>query len=438
MQRYYDQFVNYNLRSDEEVIRDMYKADGLQRRGELKKDSVNGFLGISILCLFTRLLNFSKCSTFHMVWGIIIDYMHAALEGVAADLFNIYENILSPQQLKVLDEYLKSITPPQGMTRRPRSFSLRPYWKAKEYRAVLLFYALPCLQELLPPRNFLNLKQFVNALHILLSDNISRAQLSEAATCLDNFTVGYQRLYGLENVTYNLHLCRHLMDMVIQQGPLWCYSNFIFESGNGYLVSLIRGTKSIINEIANKHTTILTVSKFITENTISPDALKFCSDVMQCNYSKKQKEIDNVLTTGSLSVAEISEEECVLLELKNVNISDCKVQYYNRVIRKGIVYCSKSYCTGKVYDDSCVLLEDGSYAVIDKIVKSSANELLCLIKPIRIAQGSHIIPSIKTCCYDVFDAPRVVLFSDISRKCLFITFRDKSFVCHIPNFYERD
>lgn len=242
-QRYYDQSVNYNLRTEDEVIRDMYQADDLQRKGELKKESVNGFLGISILISFLKLLDIYPCSTFNMVWGVVIDYLHAALEGVAADLFNIIENIMTPQQLELLDEYIKNINPPQGMTRRPRSFSLRPFWKAKEYRAVLLFYALPCLEDLLPPRNFSNLKHFVNALHILLSGSISPAQLSEAATSLSNFTTGYQRLYGIQNVSYNLHLCRHLIDMVIQHGPLYCYSNFIFESGNGYLVSLVRRYK---------------------------------------------------------------------------------------------------------------------------------------------------------------------------------------------------
>lgn len=226
--------------------------------------------------------------------------------------------------------------------------------------------------------------------------------------------------------------------MVIHQGPLLCYSNFIFESGNGYLVSLVRGTKSVINEIANKHTTIQTVSKFITENNVSPQALKFCSDVMQCDYSKSNMELDSAVVTSSESLGAVSEDESVLLEEKNVTVSHGKVKYYNRVIRGGIVYACKSYSRAKVYDDSCVHLTNDSYAVIDKFVKSSTNELLCLIKPIRIARNSDLIPSIKRCCYDVFDTPRVVSFSEISRKCLFISVRDKSFVSHIPNFYERD
>lgn len=416
----------------------MNQADDLERKGLLKKDSVNGFLGISILLLFTKILDVYPCSTFHLIWGVVIDYLHAALEGVASDLFNIFENIMTPQQLSTLDECIKNITPPQGMTRRPRSFTTRSFWKAKEFRAFLLFYALPCLENLLPARNFANLKHFVNVFHILLSDSISHAQLSEAATSLSNFTVGYQRLYGLINVSYNLHICRHFIDMVIQLGPLYCYSNFLFESGNGYLVSLVRGTKSVISEIANKHTTIQTVSKFITENNVTPEALIFCSDLMQCNYSKSQMELGSAFVTSLESVGAVGEIESVLLEEKNVTVSDNKVKYYNRVVREGIVYACKSYSRAKVYDDSCVVLKNGSYAVIEKFVKSSTNELLCLCKPIRIADGADVIPSIKRCCYDVYDTPRVVSFSEVNRKCVFLSVQDKCFVIHIPNFYERD
>lgn len=111
---------------------------------------------------------------------------------------------------------------------------------------------MPCFEDLLPARHFANLKLFVNALHIYLGDKISRRALYQAKVDMENFVKGFQRLFGLQCVTYNLHLCLHLFDLVLRNGPLWAYSNFIFEGGNGLLSRLVRGTRTVVNEVAVK------------------------------------------------------------------------------------------------------------------------------------------------------------------------------------------
>ena len=127
------------------------------------------------------------------MWSVAIDYLHCLLEGLAKDLLNLYESILTEENLERLDTRIKSITPPQGMTRRPRSFKERTYWKAKEYRAFILYYAIPCLEGLLPQHYYANLKLFVSSCHILLSDKITRSELSRAKSALKNFTDGFQK-----------------------------------------------------------------------------------------------------------------------------------------------------------------------------------------------------------------------------------------------------
>ncbi|KAJ1528992.1 hypothetical protein ONE63_007359 [Megalurothrips usitatus] len=120
-QRFYDTSHDYPLRKETQVITDMYKADQLDRAGELKQDSVNGFLGVSILLMLTGLLDKFPCNTFHIVWSMVIDYMHCVLEGVTADLLDLYFNILDAAQVETLNERIKKITPTQSMTRKPRT-----------------------------------------------------------------------------------------------------------------------------------------------------------------------------------------------------------------------------------------------------------------------------------------------------------------------------
>ncbi len=53
-------------------------------------------------------------------------------------------------------------------------------WKASEYRAWLLYYCLPVLSNLLPSDYIYHLSLLVSAMHILLGDIISIADVKIA------------------------------------------------------------------------------------------------------------------------------------------------------------------------------------------------------------------------------------------------------------------
>ena len=208
--------------------------------------------------------------------------------------------------------------------------------------------------------------------------------------------------------------------MVIFLGPLFSYSNFVFESGNGYLVRLIRGTRSIINEIATKYRTIKSASKYFLAGNISPAAAKFCSDVMNFDYSKSHEECDGVYLTGSTSVVRVTEEECLMLQESDIPVSENnQVKCYNWIIRDRILYSCNSYTKAKVFNDSCVMLTNGTYATTDKNLKSSSQTLHCVLKPIRIVQGLDIIPQIKRCAFDLYDKGQLLYLSLILQGNVF-------------------
>ncbi|KAJ1519617.1 hypothetical protein ONE63_004891 [Megalurothrips usitatus] len=436
-QRHYDTSKTFPLRTEESVISDMYSAHSLKKSGSLKKDeAVNGFMGLSILLMFSDLLLSYPKNTFHIVWSVVIDYMHSCLEGIMADLLSLYLNLLDADQIGVLNQRILSIKPPQAMTRRPRPISDKVKWKAKEYRAFLLYYSLPCLEGLLPSSHFALLKLFVNSMHILLSDNITPRALSEAKNTLETFVSGFQRLYGLSNVTYNLHLLTHLCDQVYQLGPLWCYSNFVFESCNGRLVKLVKGTRSLVSEISKKFSRLQIVPRIIHQNPINDKVLEFGNTVLGYKYGKEGRKINGAFLPRGHSVVEITAHERYLFEASSIPIQNNSVQFYHRVISQGLVFCSHSYSKNHIFNDSCIMLADGTYALLDKILLSLENELMCLIIPIRTV--GFIIPSIKTCAQDCYDLPSIVPFSFVSKKCVLIALQTRTFICDLPNSFERD
>jgi len=96
---------------------------------------------------------------FDLIWGFVVDYMHAILLGVAKlhmeYLFDstkkkcwidMTENISLKDLTNTIDIRLLSIQPPTGITRTPRSIENCCKWKASEWRSWLLFYCVPCLR----------------------------------------------------------------------------------------------------------------------------------------------------------------------------------------------------------------------------------------------------------------------------------------------------
>jgi len=281
------------------------------------------------------------------------------------DLLGLFESILNAAHKNILNERLLKIKRPQRMSWKPRIVD-RTHWKAKEFRAFLLYFGLPCLEDLLPPNLFFNFKLFSRACFILLSDHISKRELEEARANLLTFAQGFEKLYGLNNVTYNLHVSTHYADLVQRMGPLWTYSNFIFESGNGHLLKLIRGTRSVVHEVAVKFCTLQSVQKIIALNPVSEGTLNFCSDVLGVQDSEKFTRFGDAVVTGAYSFVNVDDTEYELLQRSDVPLSAAnrKVKYFHRVIRKGVVFCSRLYSENKVFDNSCVMLENNTVRML--------------------------------------------------------------------------
>ena len=69
-------------------------------------------------------------------------------------------------------------------------------FSASEYRDLLLFYILPVLKGILPPRYFTHLALLVRGMYILCQDDIPPHELQEADTKLTCFYKGLSSHYG--------------------------------------------------------------------------------------------------------------------------------------------------------------------------------------------------------------------------------------------------
>lgn len=122
---------------------------------------------------------------FDIIQGLVPDYMHSVLLGVARQLGKLwFDSInhdkpfyISCANQKLIDFALTAIRPPCNISRTPRSISVRKFWKAHEWYTWLCYYSLPILQSYLPKKFLSHLALLVDGIAILLSDSISATQL---------------------------------------------------------------------------------------------------------------------------------------------------------------------------------------------------------------------------------------------------------------------
>lgn len=210
------------------------------KQAEKSATPKNGVKSVSLL---------SDLPLFDIVFGFVPEYMHSVLLGVTKQLSSLWldpGNSEKPwyigQQILQMDLRLHSRKLPSEKTRSPRSLKCWCSWKASEWRAFLLFYAISVLPGILPTQFLEHFFCLSFSIHILLQVSVSQHELQLAHESLVRFVKQMETLYGEENVSFNCHQLIHLTQSVLNWGPLWATSAFGFERNTGNLRALLKDT----------------------------------------------------------------------------------------------------------------------------------------------------------------------------------------------------
>ena len=120
----------------------------------------------------------------------------------------------------------------------------------------------------------------VNSIFILPKTKITQDELRACEYNLIKFVGEFEILYGLERMTFNVHILLHIVESVNHSSPLWAISAFPFESFLFVLKQYANGPKNAEQQIAKKALTILDY-KFVVDKSIfhSESAKQFCKSV---------------------------------------------------------------------------------------------------------------------------------------------------------------
>ncbi|XP_062566984.1 uncharacterized protein LOC134229281 isoform X2 [Saccostrea cucullata] len=393
---------------------------------------------------------------FNIVSGIAIDYMHGVLLGVQKMLLELWFSEKHKgkaynfcNSVCEVDLRLQNIKPTLDITRLPRSIEKDlKYWKASEYRSFLLFFGAPVLHGILDMQRFSHFLLLVDSMHILLKFGSNEKDLERAEMLLFEFCRRLEELYDRCFLRLNVHQLLHLPDCVRDLGPLYTHSCFSFESKNGIILKMIRGSQSIDTQIITAISFIQKLpelkQKCVAENS---EVDKLCKAIQEPSLLKRgQKLGKGIYILGAPCNRVLKNVETAALQdyLKHDPACDTyrsfnRVEYgsyiiygteYSRMIKRNnsaICYNGKNDISfGEVM--FFILFEDNTAGMTKPLV--FIKKLLCR----NYNVNSNILAVTGT--NDV----EVVNINDILSSCMLVSFPGGQtlFICKFPNRLESD
>lgn len=143
---------------------------------------------------------------------------------------------------------MKEIQPPFFIRFLRSVASHRMFFKASEYRSILLFFGPVVFRDILAGLYYNHFLLLSEAIFILLMESITPAQIDHAEKLLWNFCSQMSGLYGERYMTANMHLLVHLADSVRTLGPLWHTLAFTLKTKMGTYFVLYMGPKIYLSK----------------------------------------------------------------------------------------------------------------------------------------------------------------------------------------------
>ena len=187
----------------------------------------------------TRYSELMQLDYFDCIRYTIIDPMHNLFLGTAKHIMkNIWlpNKILKQSDLKTIQQVIDSMKVPSNMGRIPNKIaSSFGSFTAEQWKLWTVVYSEFALKKYLPSEDYQIWLLFVKGCRILTAPVITIQSLAVAHSSLMQFCKKFESHYGQMQVTPNMHLHSHLVNCVLDYGPVNNFWLFSFERFNGVL-----------------------------------------------------------------------------------------------------------------------------------------------------------------------------------------------------------
>ena len=332
--------------------------------------------------------NLSHLKHYNPVSSTCIDYMHSILEGVVKNFFKFWfsseyrisENFSLRKFIHIKDHKLLLIKPPSFVPNAPRSLGTWKQWRAHEFLAFILYYAIPVFNNIMSPEYHRNILKLVIFIEILLSKAVNINHLKISQKLIVEFINELNSLYPECIMLSGVHELLHFVECTLDFGPLNMTNLFTYEELNRIIVRSIKGKDLIGEEFIKLFSTAQRLSKIEPTTEVVKEFLKKTPILRTSNRKNHEK--------SSIKIKFLS-TQYLSKDLKYLNV-------FNEFTKKKLdeIYCidrlqykSHVYETlneKKKFCDSCFVSSSGVFGVIETFLFDNVNVYVVGRKVINI------------------------------------------------------
>ena len=179
----------------------------------------------------------------------VIDPMHNLFLGTAKRMTDQWmkSGRLNERSLEDMQRLADTVlAPPSHSSMKRKIVGRFADMKASDWKSWCLIYSPFVLYKILPNDEFMNWMHFVTACRLIARPSLLRSEIIKAHEELLEFCRGCEILYGGDFITPNMHMHGHLMETLLDFGPMYGYWLFTFERYNGLIGDISSNGKDSI------------------------------------------------------------------------------------------------------------------------------------------------------------------------------------------------
>lgn len=304
---------------------------------------------------------------FDIIWSLDCDYMHCVLLGVCRQFCKLWfdpsyhhENFYMGRNIQLVDDLLTALKPTREISRTPRKMSDRKHWKAHEWLSWLLIYSLPIMKEMFPSNMVQHWGLLVDAVAILIKKGATKSEIYFAEISLIKFIRQTEDIYGLNQVSFNVHLLSHLPRSVINWGPLFAHSAFAFENKNFELQRFVKSSHGVCLQICNFYRLKFFKSKL--EKLCDKDLTqkeKFFLEKLNRNKAHSSVKIENTVIFGKCENLNLTKEHYMAFQRGHISVKkDETAKFFKKAFVNNQIIESSSYKKTRKRNNSFCLTQE--------------------------------------------------------------------------------
>lgn len=301
------------------------------------------------------------------------------------------------KEINQVNSRLNSFHPTSEISRAPRSLEHYADFKAHEWAVWILIYSLVALKGILPSKYFEHWALLVSALSRLTHHSVRVSEVLLSRREIRDFVAGTHTLYGMNCVTFNVHLLSHLPKSVLNFGNLWTHSAFLYESYNSVLKNSVRSSNGIINQIVMEFKTRAAVQFMEADlnSILSAEEKQYLSNLSSSSSKPNiTKDLGYVQFFGKPEVRVLENNEFYALRREGVVLNrNSSFNFYSRCKFEGLMLQGSAYSRSVKKNNSVVLLNDGSAFIIKTFLQVEKNNI-----DVVYCVGHLLVPSEQHIC----------------------------------------